>query len=175
MACRIDKKWWRNNGRTRRWFKWCSRCRRLRAPNHVRTIFLLTAACTLGCGLFDNGLDYELRRAIIDPNNDYKAFERPIIVPEEASVGEPVTIKVMTFGNMCALKGHTEVSVEALVATIEPFDWTCVGGTPDRGLKHFEHTIRLQYAEPGQATVWIVGLITPADTLGRADFSITVQ
>jgi len=127
-------------------------------------------ACTTGVDR-----EYELTRGILDPHFYY--LEGPtIVVPKEAQIGEPVTVRVTTFGDGCRLEGQTTRKVDALVATVEPYDSVCVNcNVCTRELRIFEHVANVEFADTGQATVRILGAIAPADTVGTVEFVVDVH
>ena len=141
----------------------------------TRLLLLLVAIYGSACDTTGVNREYELTRGIIDPHFYY--WDDPtIVVPEEAAMGEHLTVNVTTFGDGCRLKGQTEFAVDGLVATVEPYDSMCVScSICTRELRMFEHVAIVQFAEPGQATVRIVGAIAPADTVGTVEFTIHVR
>lgn len=97
-------------------------------------------------------------------------------VQAEASVRRPGTVRVVTFGNGCFRQGHIDVSIDGLVALVEPYDSVCVGcgACLDIG-RTFTHVATLPFSDPGVATVRIIGLVVPGDTLGTIETAMVIH
>jgi hypothetical protein len=137
-------------------------------------VLLLVAAFAGACGGVGVDDRYELRRGTIDPYSFYWN-DTTLFVPEEASLFEPVTVRVITVGGGCVRKGPTEVGADGLIATIEPYDSVCVGCICPRNLVKIEHVAVFQYADTGQGTVRIVAQLAPGDTVGTVERPIIVR
>jgi hypothetical protein len=145
-----------------------------RSKTPTTSLLLLLVACVAACGGLGVDDRYELRRGTIDPYfNIWK--DTTLFVPQETSVFEPVTVRVITEGGGCVRKGPTEVGVDGLMATIEPYDSVCVGCVCTRELFSIEHVAVFQYAETGQGTVRIVARLAPGDTVATVQYSMMVR
>ena len=94
-------------------------------------------------------------------------------VPATATVGEPLDVTVVTYGDGCTEKGETTVQLERLQAEIRPYD---VDTEPASGdcpaiLRVHEHTASVTFAEAGEAEVVFYGL--KEDETGTANVSHT--
>ncbi|MFQ6045953.1 MAG: hypothetical protein ACE5PT_06285 [Gemmatimonadales bacterium] len=140
------------------------------AVSWLPPLFAGLATVTLAtCGLEP---DWEVRRGTIEFYGD------PVVVdvPDTITLGTPAMVTVRTYGGGCHRKGFTEVSVDGLTAAIDPYDslWVGGGGCPDI-LLHFEHAVSVELAEPGTATIRVVGRTLPADTVLVAVRSVVVR
>ena len=136
---------------------------------------ILAAACSLGCGVFSTEpeIRWELRPGTVE------FYDQPITieVPEAATVGAPVVVTVGTFGGGCTAQGPTEVTVSGLAATVQPLDSSIVP-FPDLActeeLLVFEHRVELRFAEPGVATVRVLGRREPGGGPFEAERTIVI-
>jgi hypothetical protein len=78
---------------------------------------------------------------------------------EVTSSGSSATVRVTTFGSSCNARGVTEVRVEGLTATVEPYNYAPPAGTPcPRDLRSFIHEATVQFDRSGDARILVRGL-----------------
>ncbi len=118
---------------------------------HVLLATLVSALAAVGCG------DDDVRLGTI---NFYGSQD--LSAPAEVAVGEAFPVRVITFGGGCIGKDHTETTVSGLEAEIFPFDLDTTSHktvcTSD--LRFLDHSVTLEFAEEGTATVNIHGIRT---------------
>ncbi len=103
-------------------------------------------------------------------------------LPAEFQVNQPGTVAVTTFGNGCVSFARTEVTVQGLIATVEPYDYddalrqdlTALAVCNDVG-RSFRHPADLVFATTGEATIQFTGLHEWLDSVGWHDSIITVE
>ena len=133
-------------------------------------------AFSAGCGAFSTepAIRWELHPGTVE------FYDQPITieVPEAATVGVPVGVTVGTFGGGCTAQGPTEFAVSGLAATVQPMDSSIVP-FPDLActeeLLVFEHRVELRFAEPGVATVRVLGRREPGGGPFEAERTIIVR
>jgi hypothetical protein len=68
-------------------------------------------------------------------------------------------VAVTTYGDGCHRRGDTEVRVTGLVATVTPYDYTALPGTPcTRQLVSMRHTAAVTFEQAGTAQIQVRGL-----------------
>jgi len=113
----------------------------------------MVAIACLACGD-----DYILVRGSISENpDDYGWVE----LPDTFEVGIPATVNVYTTGGGCDHAGPTLIHVTGLLAVIEPYDSGPAPGVsracPDM-LRYFLHAAYIEFPEPGDATIRVIGI-----------------
>ncbi len=82
-------------------------------------------------------------------------------------VGVPLSITVTSFGGGCITRGETESTVRGLEAEVRPYRYEIVRLPPNMActdeFRIFQHTTSLQFGEPGDAHVRVLGLRRPGD------------
>ena len=130
--------------------------------------FLLVTSCATEPDEPDepDGREYDLVRGVLDTDGSYND-EPSVHLWSEAAVGSRLLAVVTTYGDGCRRMGPTEVTVEDLLAVVEPYDSVCVScRSCTRELRSFERIIWLVFTESGIATVRFVGELVPGDTVG---------
>lgn len=141
---------------------------------------LAFAACATvsvaGCSLFASEVDsldvfssYTMRAVDATENPDEKRVlgilhffgdTAPIEAPQSAVAGEPFEVTITTFGGGCDDPGSAVVKTDALLATIEPYDFTVADektACPDI-LKMMSRSVQVTFQQPGEAVLRVVGL-----------------
>lgn len=129
-----------------------------KSPIMPRSSLLLTVALTLaaGCGITYPDVSSEPRPAVIDPG----APDAPqVVVPQEARVGVPFTVRVTTYGDGCVDKGFTEVAAGPSEADVRPYDFhpTDQNAACTRELRSHLHEASVRLEQPGTGTVRVHG------------------
>jgi hypothetical protein len=92
-----------------------------------------------------------------------------VSLPASARVGVPFSITVTSFGGGCIAHGETEVTLHALESEVRPHRYEAVRLPPNVActmeLRIYRDTVSLVFGEPGEATVRVVGIRRPGDTL----------
>ncbi len=107
-------------------------------------------------------------------------YDQPVQIttPDTVAVGAPATIEVKTYGGGCVSKGETRVTVEGLLAVVEPLD-SVITPSPEAActdeLRFFSHIVTVEFTERGTATLRVRGRRMPAGELLEADRIIVVQ
>jgi hypothetical protein len=127
-----------------------------------RTLLLLSLMALLGTGVTClTDVQIELKRGI------FEGFGQPVSVtiPDTVPVHTAASVVVMTYGGGCIFaKAFEQVSVEGLLAVVEPYDSvnvSCTVATAE--LRGFTHIAVVQFGEQGIATVRVVGQRVSAD------------
>ncbi len=103
-------------------------------------------------------------------------------LPAEFQVNQPGTVAVTTFGNSCISFARTQVTVQGLIATVEPYDFDdrlrqdltgLVVCNDNRML--VRHPAELVFATTGEAAIQFTGLHEWVDSVGQHDSVITVE
>jgi len=91
-----------------------------------------------------------------------------ITAPAVFHVGVPDTVSIKTYGNGCVRLANTQVTVQGLLATIQPVDSVRIRDVCTEQLAVFVHKAAVTFQQAGSATIRI---------LGRNDFltNITVE
>ena len=91
-----------------------------------------------------------------------------VSLPAAARVGVPFSITVVSFGGGCIAHGETELTVHELEAEVRPHRYEAVRLPPNVActmeLRIYRDTVSVEFGEPGEATVRIVGIRRPGDT-----------
>lgn len=134
--------------------------------------FVLVAACA-GSGDFAIQPRLEARRGVIEFFEDTVG----IILPDTVLANVPANISVRTHGGGCISQGETRVSVDGLLAVIEPFDSVVVGDdlVCTTELWVFTHTALLQFGQTGIATARIIGIREPSGDTISVDRIVVVR
>jgi hypothetical protein len=116
-------------------------------------------------------VEYGVRRGILE----YFGYPADVTVPDTVPVNTPASIVVTTYTGGCNFaKAFEEVSVEGLLAVVEPYDSVNVRATVCRAiLRIFGHTVELRFGQQGTATVRVVGLRVSED--GGTETVMTVE
>lgn len=145
---------------------------RRQAAKVLLTVVLTTTACD-GRGQVA-APEAEIQRGIIEFD------DKPVRITAPASVvlGAPATIDVTTYGGGCVGKGETRVTVEGLLAVVEPFDRFTA--PPSDGacadiLLRLSHVVTIEFTKRGAATLRVRGLRVPGDELIEVQRTIIVQ
>lgn len=162
-------------------FPWDSQHREVRmilASLKPWAVSLLTAPSLLACAGSPSQVTepiVELRRGVLEFYDDAPRIE----APATASVGAPVAVTVRTYGGGCIGRGPTSTAVQGLVAVIEPFDSVVIRLPPNWActleLRLLEHVATVQFAEPGTATIRILGRREPGDSPLSVERTIVIQ
>lgn len=105
-------------------------------------------------------------------------YEEPVTVtvPQTATVGEPFSVTVVTYGGGCTEKGETDVRLEPLRAEIRPYDYNVAPGQAcDTALRTFEHTATLSFTEAGEADIVFYGQKTDASGTSNTMLTRTLE
>ena len=101
-----------------------------------------------------------------------------VTVPTSARVDVPVSITVTSFGGGCIAQGETEFTLRGLEAEVRPYRYETVRLPPNVActdeLRIFQHTISLEFEEPGDARVRVFGLRRPGDAPHVVERQLTV-
>jgi hypothetical protein len=129
--------------------------------SNKRTLLLPLIALLGAAVACPTEVEYEVRPGILE----YMGYPVSVTVPDTVPVNTPASIAVRTYGAECILaKGAEEVSVEGLLAVVEPYDSLWVGSSGCRAnLLTFGHIVELQFGQQGTATVRVVGLRVSED------------
>jgi hypothetical protein len=116
-------------------------------------------------------VEWELRRGVLE----FMGYPVDVTVPDTVPVNTPASITVRTYGGGCILgEAGEEVSVEGLLAVVEPYDSVWVGSPGCRAdLRIFGHIAQVQFGQQGTATVRVVGLFVSED--GGTETVMTVE
>ncbi len=102
--------------------------------------------------------------------------------PAEFQVNQPDTVVVTSFGNSCISFARTEVTVQGLIATVEPYDFDEVLRQDldepvvcNNNRVEVPHPAELVFATTGEATIQFTGLHEWRDSVGWHDSIITVE
>lgn len=99
---------------------------------------------------------WELQPAMISFYGDSS-----IHVPDTASVGAPLLVRVTSYGGGCVRGGITRTTTQGLVAIVEPLDSVVVRQPPNRDctleLGEYVHSATVQFGVTGTAAVRILG------------------
>ncbi len=133
---------------------------------------VLGAACT-GSGDFATEPRLEARRGVIQFFEDTVR----ITLPDTVSANVAANISVLTHGGGCISQGETRVSVDGLLAVIEPFDSIVVGDdlVCTLELRVFTHTVLLQFGQTGIATARVIGIREPGGDTISVDRTFVVR
>jgi hypothetical protein len=96
--------------------------------------------------------------------------------PSTVRAGEPLTVRVATFGDGCSAAGGDDVVVQGLEADVLPWELDHSGekiDCPDL-LRTFHHSATVRFQHPGMATVRINGRRLPGDEPVVVMRSVTV-
>lgn len=109
-----------------------------------------------------------------------KFSDDPILidVPDNASVGDSITIGLQTYGGGCVTKGETRLDQSTLSVEIAPFDRVIDPGPQGACthiLKTFDHSVVVAFDQTGTANVTIRGREWPANKDFSLDFHIAVR
>jgi len=117
------------------------------------TVALATLFLVLGC---DGGTEPTVERVlgvIIDRTGDTAG----ISVPDRGILGEPVVLRVTTYGGGCRSKDETVVNREGMTATVTPYDRVVRGVTCTDDLRPLDHTAAIRFPGEGTARITIRG------------------
>ena len=99
-----------------------------------------------------------------------------IDVPDTVAANAPFTVRVITYGGECKRKGSTQVTVDGLTVTIEPYDSVHTAAEVCMTqLDLYFHEASLRFAERGTAIVRVTGVVEPADTLLTVTRDVVVR
>jgi hypothetical protein len=98
-----------------------------------------------------------------------------IDAPAEASLGQPFSVTVSTFGNSCVTADGADVTIDGLVATITPYDVIATGVTCLDYLKAYPRAVQLSFGQAGAATVRVKGRSDYQTGLVTVDRSVVVN
>lgn len=102
------------------------------------------------------------------------AAEDPRI--EITPTGRQVTVAVTTYGGGCDSQGETEVEVSGLEATVEPYDYAALPGSPcNRMLRSFRHATTVRFGRSGAARIVVRGLKAPSGDTLTVERSVLLQ
>jgi len=91
-----------------------------------------------------------------------------VTVPTSVRVGVPVSITATSFGGGCIAKGETELTLRGLEAEVRPYRYETIRLPPNMActseLRIFQHTVTLEFEQPGVARVRVFGLRRPGET-----------
>ena len=152
----------------------------LRGLELALALLLVTSCATEPNGTEPNGTEpdgreYDLVPGVLDTGGYYND-EPSVHLWSEGVVGQRLPAIVTTYGGGCHRKGPTEVTVEGLLAVVEPYDSLCVScQVCTRELRSFERTIWLMFGNSGTATVRFVGKLVPGDTLGVIEHTAVIH
>lgn len=100
-------------------------------------------------------MEYEVQRGILE----YYGYPADVTVPDTVPVNTPASIAVRTYGGGCIFAtAFEDVSVEGLLAVVEPYDSVHVARACRANLRIFGHIAQVQFGQQGTATVRVVGL-----------------
>jgi hypothetical protein len=134
------------------------------------TIGALALSCLLGSLACDSaGPDVERRRGIIAGPDLLE-----VTLPSTVSVETPFAVSVNTYGNGCYSEGETEVTIDALTASVEPYDYVELRGVCTLELRVFGHETTITFTEAGVATVRMIGIRSPPDSTIVVEYAVTV-
>jgi hypothetical protein len=123
--------------------------------SNKRTLLLPLIALLGAAVACPTEVEYEVRRGTLE----YYGFPADVTVPDTVPVNTPAPIVVKTYGGGCIFaKASEEVSVEGLLAVVEPYDSVRVATVCRANLRTFSHTADVQFDQQGTATVRVVGL-----------------
>jgi hypothetical protein len=144
----------------------------------IRLLAVLLMTCVAGCDflLGDDELPVLARqRGVVEYYGDSVAVETPASVIRD----QPFEVSLRTYGGGCIRQGDTEVRLQGLVATLEPYDSFLVKA-PARyactsDLRLFSHKVLLTFEQSGNATVQVLGRREPGGAVITVTRTVTVQ
>ncbi len=128
----------------------------MNSRNHISRVLALGAVAILtfggtACGITDSA-DEVRRVGVIG-----RVASAEVVVPDTVRAGVEFVVEITTSGVPCDRKGEAEVQYAAKSVTITPYDYF---QTPENCFSlgvSFVHQATVQFAEPGLASVVILG------------------
>ena len=142
-----------------------------RPAGFTRRRFAAVGSCLMliGCS---TAPDWVLTRGVI------QFFARGVTIhlPDTTVANAPFTVGIITYGGGCNRKGSTEVTINGMTATVEPYDSVHTAAEVcTLQLDQYFHEATLHFAERGIAIVRVTGMVAPADTLLTVTRNVVVQ
>jgi hypothetical protein len=137
---------------------------------NVRPLLLASVVALAGC------------QEVADPPEETRVpgtielYSQPVVVSANYTVplGQPIVVRVRTYGNGCVSRGDTEIQQQDLQATITPHDYQQRAQACPDILRTFEHEATLRFSRRGNATVVIRGNSLPANRIIERSLTISV-
>jgi hypothetical protein len=101
-----------------------------------------------------------------------------VSLPVSSHVGVPFSLTVTSFGGGCIAHGGVEFTLRGLDAEVQPYRYEAVRLPPNMActmeLRIYHDTVSLEFDEPGDARVRVVGMRRPGDTPYIIEHHLTV-